>query len=84
MFSLQVQRFLQEKIDRLREEKEERMVTIRELTETNEECSKWVGHAPLPMPHDTILIPEELDQLRAHIKAMTDLRKQRVGQLGKK
>ena len=33
------------------------------------------------MPHDTILIPEEMDQLRAHIRAMSELRRQRVGQL---
>ena len=66
----------------MQEQKEERMVTIRQLMESNEETSKWVGRPPLPMPQDTILIPEELDQLRAHVKAMTDLRRQRVGQLG--
>jgi len=79
---MQLKKQLEVEIASLQEQKEERMVTIRQLMESNEETSKWVGRPPLPMPQDTILIPEELDQLRAHVKAMTDLRRQRVGQLG--
>ena len=67
----------------LQQERESRMVSIRELTNGDAEASRWVGRPVIQMPADTILVPEELDQLRQHIRQMTDLRNQRIGQLGK-
>jgi len=79
---LQTKKLLEEKVACLQQERESRMVSIRELTTGDAEASRWVGRPVLQMPADTILVPEELDQLRQHIRQMTDLRNQRIGQLG--
>ena len=61
--------------------KEQRMVEIRSLAEENDRCSRQVGHDPLPVPPDTILNPQELQDLRDHIQKMQELRRRRQAQL---
>jgi len=61
--------------------KEQRMVEVRQLTLEDEEVSGLVGRAVLPLPLDTVLIPSEIAELRAHIKEMKELRRRRTAQL---
>jgi len=79
---IQTKKMLEEKLAQLMSEREERMVAIRELTTGDADASRWVGREPLALPKDIILIPDEMEELRQHIDQMTELRRQRTGQLG--